>query len=101
MLYGVCATHLDHRLGDRRQAVFNVELVVHSPERVYYMTRNRFLLYRRGYMPLKRKLKDWLRWMAKFSATMMLIAPRAQYARMTARAIRDALTGRGGKLEGG
>ena len=101
MLYGVCAARLDHRLGDRRHAVLNVELVVHSPERVYYMTRNRFLLYRRPYMPLKWKLKDLLRWMAKFSATMMLIAPRAQYARMTLRAIRDAIVGRAGKLEGG
>jgi rhamnosyltransferase len=101
MLYGVCAARLDHRLGDRRHAVLNVELVVHSPERVYYMTRNRFLLYRRPYMPLKWKLKDLLRWMAKFSATMMLIAPRGQYARMTLRAIRDAMDGRAGKLEGG
>jgi rhamnosyltransferase len=101
MLYGVCAARLDHRLGDRRQSVLNMELVVHSPERVYYMTRNRFLLYRRSYMPLKWKLKDLLRWMAKFSATMMLIAPRAQYARMTLRAIRDAIGGRAGKLEGG
>ena len=101
MLYGVCAARLDHRLGDRRHAVLNLELVVHSPERVYYMTRNRFLLYRRSYMPLKWKMKDLLRWMAKFSATMVLIAPRAQYARMTLRAIRDALVGRAGKLEGG
>jgi rhamnosyltransferase len=99
-LYGVCAARLDHRLGDRRQAVLNiVELVVHSPERVYYMTRNRFLLYRRSYMPLKWKLKDMLRWLAKFSATVLLIAPRAEYARMTLRAIRDALLGRSGKLE--
>ena len=75
------------------------ELVVHSPERVYYMTRNRFLLYRRSYMPLKWKLKDMLRWLAKFSATLLLIAPRVEYARMTRRAIRDALLGRSGKLE--
>lgn len=99
MLYGVCAARLDHRLGDRRQSVFNTfDLVVHSPERVYYMTRNRFLLYRRGYMPLKWKLKDLLRWMAKFSATLMLVAPRGKYLRMTLRAIGDALAGRSGKL---
>jgi rhamnosyltransferase len=99
-LYGVCSARLDHRLGDRRHAVFNTfELVVHSPERVYYMTRNRFLLYRRPYMPLKWKLKDLLRWLAKFSATLLLISPRLEYARMTLRAIRDALTGRAGKLE--
>ena len=99
-LYGVCAARLDHRLGDRRQTVLNAfELVVHSPERVYYMTRNRFLLYRRSYMPLKWKLKDMLRWLAKLFATLLLIAPRFEYARMTLRAIRDALAGRSGKLE--
>lgn len=100
-LYGVCAARLDHRLGDRRHSVLNsFELVVHSPERIYYMTRNRFLLYRRPYIPLKWKLKDMLRWLAKFAATLVLIAPRAEYARMTVRAIGDALAGRAGKLEG-
>jgi rhamnosyltransferase len=100
-LYGVCAAALDHRLGDRRHTVFNsFDLVVHSPERVYYMTRNRFLLYRRAYMPLKWKLKDVLRWVAKFSATLLLITPRFEYARMTLRAICDAFLGRSGKLEG-
>lgn len=99
-LYGVCAARLDHRLGDRRHAVLNAfELVVHSPERIYYMTRNRFLLYKRPYMPLKWKLKDLLRWMAKFTATVLLIAPRVEYVRMTTRAIRDALIGRSGKFE--
>lgn len=99
-LYGVCAARLDHRLGDRRHTVLNAfELVVHSPERIYYMTRNRFLLYRRPYMPLKWKLKDMLRWLAKFAATVLLIPPRIEYARMTCRAIRDAFGGRSGKLE--
>ena len=97
-LYGVCATYLDHRLGDRRKTVFNAGLVVHPPERIYYMTRNRFLLYRRGYMPLKWKVKDVLRVMGKFAVTMLLIAPRLEYARMTGRAIVDAAAKRGGKL---
>ena len=63
------------------------------------MTRNRFLLYRRPYMPLKWKLKDVLRWLGKFSATLLLIAPRGQYLRMSLKAIRDAISGRAGKLE--
>ena len=75
------------------------ELVVHSPERIYYMTRNRFLLYRRDYMPLKWKLKDVLRWMGKFGATILLVPPRLEYLRMTVRALRDAVGGRTGKLE--
>jgi rhamnosyltransferase len=99
-LYGVCGARLDHRLGDHRRRIMKgVELVVHPPERLYYMTRNRLLLYARPYMPLKWKLKDLLRVMAKFAATMLLIAPRFEYARMTLRAVRDAAARRGGKLE--
>jgi rhamnosyltransferase len=98
-LYGVCDARLDHWLGDHRRTVLGaVTLVVHSPQRIYYMTRNRLLLYRRSYMPLKWKLKDLLRFLAKFAATVLLIRPRRENARMTAWAIRDALAGRGGKL---
>ena len=100
VLLGVCAASLDHRLGDeRRRALLGMELVVHSPARLYYMTRNRLLLYQRAYVPLKWKLKDFLRVLAKFAATMLFVAPRGEYARMTLRAVRDALAGRGGKLK--
>ena len=98
-LYGACGARLDHRLGDERLAVLNrYEMVVHSPERLYYMTRNRLMLYWRGYMPLSWKVKDAVRGLAKCAATMALVQPRAQYARMTLRAFRDAAAGRGGKL---
>ena len=98
-LRGVCGAELDHRLGDhRRRVAGGVELVVHSPERLYYMTRNRLLLYQRRYVPLKWKLKDFLRVLAKFAATMLFVAPRGEYARMTGRAVRDALAKRAGKL---
>lgn len=97
-LLGVCDARLDHWLGDHRRRVLGgLSLVVHSPQRIYYMTRNRFLLYRRPYMPLKWKMKDLLRVLAKFSATMLLIPPRAKYARMTLFALRDAIALRGGK----
>ncbi len=97
-LFGACAASLDHRLGERRRKVLGtIELVVHPPERLYYMTRNRLLLYGRPYMPLKWKLKDAGRALAKFAATMLFLRPRLEYARMTARAIRDAAAGRGGK----
>lgn len=98
-LKGVCAAQLDHRLGDHRRSVAGgFELVVHSPVRLYYMTRNRLLLYQRAYVPLKWKLKDFLRVLAKFVATMLFVSPRREYARMTLRAVRDALARRGGKL---
>jgi rhamnosyltransferase len=98
-LYGTGKAHLDHRLGDARFGVGRrLRLIVHSPERLYYMTRNRLLLYRRPYMPLKWKMKDSLRILAKFAATMLFVSPRREYARMTWRGLRDALRLRAGKL---
>jgi len=73
-------------------------LVIHSPHRLYYMTRNRLLLYRRAYVPLKWKIKDVIRMGCKFIVTILLVAPRRLYARMTWVAIRDAVAGRGGRL---
>lgn len=100
-LYGACGARLDHRLGDGRQVFMNaVKLVVHPPLRVYYMTRNRLLLYRRPYMPLKWKVKDCLRALAKFVGLVLLVAPRGEYAKMTLRAIRDAAAQRGGRFDG-
>jgi len=97
-LVGVCAARLDHWLGDARRKVMpGVELVVHAPERIYYMTRNRLLLYRRPYVPLKWKAKDVLRLLAKFTATMLFMPARAEYRRMTMRALRDGMMRMGGK----
>jgi rhamnosyltransferase len=101
-LYGVCGARLDHWLGDRRREVMGgVALVVHPPQRLYYMTRNRFLLYQRPYMPFKWKIKDVLRVAAKFTATMVFLAPRREYCSMSWRALRDAIRGRGGKYVAG
>jgi rhamnosyltransferase len=97
-LFGAGAAHLEHQLGDTRFRVGRKRLVVHSPERLYYMTRNRLLLYRRPYMPLKWKMKDAVRIVAKFTATMLFLAPRREYARMTWRGFRDAWRLRAGKL---
>ena len=98
-LYGICGARLDHRLGDHRRVVLNkIFLVVHSPLRIYYITRNRILLYWRRHVPLKWKLKDMLRMAAKFAAIMLFVAPRLEYLHMTLLAIRDGLANRGGRL---
>lgn len=99
LLFGVCEAKLDHRLGDHRRVVLNkIFLVVHSPLRIYYITRNRILLYWRRHVPLKWKLKDMLRMAAKFAAIMLFVAPRLEYLHMTLLAIRDGLANRGGRL---
>lgn len=98
-LFGVCEAELDHRLGDQRRVVLSqLFIVVHSPLRMYYQTRNRILLYRRGYVPLKWKLKDMLRMAARFVAVILFVAPRLDYLRMTVLAIRDGVANRGGRL---
>jgi rhamnosyltransferase len=99
LLFGVCDARLEHRLGDRRRVVLSrLVLIVHSPLRMYYQTRNRLLLYRRGYIPLKWALKDFLRMVARFAATIVFVAPRGQYLRMTMLAMRDGFLNRGGRL---
>ena len=99
-LFGVCEARLDHQLGDQRLLVLKqINLVVHSPLRIYYMTRNRILLYRRSYVPLKWKARDLLRMTAKFVAIMLFVAPRLNYLRMTLLAVSDGLANRGGRLQ--
>jgi rhamnosyltransferase len=96
-LYGVCRTSLDHRLGDNRQRIApSVTLIVHSPLRLYYMTRNRIALYRRGYIPLKWKLKDGLRMLLKLASSALFLTPRLGYLKMGLRGAMDALRGTSG-----
>lgn len=98
-LCGICDAQLHHRLGEHRRVVWHkFVLVVHSPLRIYYITRNRILLYWRRHVPLKWKLKDMMRMAAKFVTLMLFVAPRLQYLRMTALAIWDGIAQRGGRL---
>lgn len=99
-LYGVGEAELDHWLGEHRRSVWGrINLVVHSPLRIYYMTRNRILLYRRNYIPLKWKIKDVGRMIAKFLALMLFVSPRRKYVRMTMLALRHGLANRQGPLQ--
>ena len=75
------------------------QLIVHSPLRMYYQTRNRLLLYRRSYIPLQWTLKDFLRMVVRFVATIFFVAPRGQYLRMTILAMRDGFANRGGRFQ--
>jgi rhamnosyltransferase len=95
VLYGVCKAVLDHRLGDSRRAVLpGWSIIVHSPERLYYMTRNRITLYGRSYIPTRWKCKDVLRMCAKLLLTLVFLPPRRTYFARSLSAVKDALTGR-------
>lgn len=98
-LHGVCGATLRHELGeDPRRVLGGVRIVVHPPERTYYLLRNRLLLYQRGHIPLKWKLKDVARAALKLASTLLFVPPRAQHLRMAVLAVRDGLRRRGGPL---
>jgi len=73
-----------------------VRIHVHSPERLYYMMRNRMLLYGRSHMPLKWKLSDVPRGAVKVCTALLFVPPRREYLRMAWAALRDAARGAGG-----
>jgi len=77
-LHGACAAHLRHSLGATRRYVPGMTrgIVVHSPRRLFYMMRNRVLLYRRAYTPRRWIAQDVPRLVVKFLLFSLLVAPR-------------------------
>lgn len=95
-LYGVCGARMRHRLGDaRRRLPFGSgELVVHGPVRLYYMMRNRLILYGRRHTPAIWIAQDVPRLLFKLAAFSLLVAPRGRNLRFMLRGIMDGLRGR-------
>lgn len=100
ILRGVCAATMQHQLGDARRLLpFNLgQVVVHGPTRLYYMMRNRILLYRMAHVPVAWKLQDFPRLVVKLLLFSVLIGPRGLNLRFMARGILDGLRGYCGKL---
>jgi len=95
-LYGVCAAGLDHRLGDARRRLPGLPrgVVVHAPRRLFYMMRNRVLLYRRAYTPRRWIAQDVPRLIVKFLLFALLIPPRRKNVRSMLAGLRAGIAGR-------
>jgi rhamnosyltransferase len=100
-LFAVGDALLEHRLGDkvlRPWFLGRRRIHVHSPARNYYLARNTLALVRGDLFTAGWRL-GYLIWLARYVAfNALFVAPRARRARMFARALRDALTGRSGPL---
>jgi rhamnosyltransferase len=96
VLIGVCSAAMEHQLGERRTRLLGYEQVVHSPTRLYYIMRNRVLLYRRRSTPRTWVAQDLLRLPVKFFIFSVLVAPRARNARFMLRGLWDAARNRTG-----
>lgn len=101
-LYGVCSTTMHHRLGDARRALpFGGQVVVHGSLRLYYMMRNRLLLYRMPHTPRAWIAQDMPRVIAKLFLFGVLIGPRPRNLRCMLRGLWDGLRGRDGMCPNG
>jgi rhamnosyltransferase len=96
VLLGVCGAVMTHELGDDRQSLLGYAQVVHGPVRLYYIMRNRVLLYRLPYTPRIWIAQDLLRLPVKFLIFSVLVAPRLRNTRYMLRGLWDALRSRRG-----
>lgn len=95
-LYGICAARMRHHLGDRRRHVpgFARGIVVHPPRRLYYIMRNRVLLYRRGYTPAHWIAQDIPRLLVKLVLFSLWVPPRFANLRSMLAGLRAGFAGR-------
>lgn len=103
-LFGVCDAYLQHSIGDRvlPSRWVRTGVLVHKPARLYYMMRNRLLLYRRPHTSWTWVAQDLLRLGGKFLRMSLLIPPRFPNLLAMLGGLRDGLAGRDGpRREGG
>ena len=86
-----------HLQGEIGQVVFGArQVVTHGPVRLYYIMRNRVLLYRLKQTPRAWIAQDVLRIPFKFVIFAVLVGPRARNTRMMLHGLADGLRGRRG-----
>lgn len=95
-LFGACGARMLHHHGATRHRVPGLPrgVVVHTPRRLFYMMRNRVLLYRRTYTPRRWIAQDVPRLVVKFLLFALLIAPRRKNARCMLAGLRAGIAGR-------
>jgi rhamnosyltransferase len=100
-LVGVCATTMHHRLGHGRWQlpVGLGHIVVHDPIRLYYIMRNRLLLYRLPHTPVVWIAQDVPRVAFKFLLFSVLIHPRRRNIHFMLAGLRDGLRGKTGPFD--
>jgi rhamnosyltransferase len=97
-LFGVCDARMAHQIGEHVQIPVLGRQTIHSPTRLYYIMRNRVLLYRRRETPTVWVAQDVPRVLLKFLKMGLFVAPRRAYIRAMLRGLADGLRGRSGRL---
>lgn len=99
-LFGVGAAQMEHRIGDSVESLpWGLgDVTVHSPVRLYYMMRNRLLLYRRAETPRVWIAQDIPRLVLKLMRLALFIAPRRKNAKYMLMGLRDGWRGVSGPV---
>jgi rhamnosyltransferase len=95
-LSGVCRARMLHHHGAERYRVFGLSrgIVVHTSRRLYYMMRNRVLLYRRAYTPVRWIAQDVPRLIVKLLMFGLLVPPRRKNLRCMLAGLKAGIAGR-------
>ena len=97
-LLGVGSARMEHSIGDSVKTISlfgrSWEVSLHSPVRLYYMTRNRLWLYTRAETPVFWISQDIPRLLLKLLGMSLLVAPRWRNCRAMWSGMVDALRGR-------
>lgn len=93
---GVADAEMEHRIGDRLHWRPGGRAIVHGSARLYFIMRNRVLLYRRSGTPGRWMAQDIPRATLKFLGFSLVVAPRMANFRAMCRGLRDGLAGREG-----
>ena len=101
-LFGICDARMRHSIGDTLRAAWLKPggVTIHKPIRLYYIMRNRVLLYGRKETPKVWIAQDVPRLVLKFFGTALFVAPRMHYVRMMLRGLRDGVHRRSGPFGG-
>jgi rhamnosyltransferase len=97
-LFGVGAARMTHRIGQavQRLPLGLGDVVVHAPVRLYYMMRNRVLLYRRVHTPRVWIAQDLPRLVLKLLRLSLFVSPRRRNLRAMLQGLIDGMRGRSG-----
>ena len=94
-LYGICDATMQHSIGDflRPSKLKPSGITVHQPLRLYYIMRNRLLLYRRKETPKIWIAQDIPRLVLKLFSTILFLTPRYVYLCNIFRGLSDGIRG--------
>lgn len=102
-LYGICDAQMSHSIGEELlpSRAKPDGVIVHKPFRLYFIMRNRVLLYARAYTPRVWIAQDVPRLVLKLVGNSLFLAPRWARLRFMLRGLWDGLRGRTGPLPPG